>query len=89
MIDLWDLEICFCRSHEERKLLMLKVGRSSRGGQTRAVWVDGGIHARYESLLQIPPDLSFYREWIAVATATFLLDKIVEVFKTNDTRCIT
>jgi len=58
------------RSHEDRKLLMLKVGRSPRGSQTRAVWVDGGIHAR---------------EWIAVATATFLLDKIVEVFKTNDT----
>jgi len=58
------------RSHEDRKILMLKVGNSPRGDETRAVWVDGGIHAR---------------EWIAVATATFLLDKIVDVFKSNDT----
>jgi len=58
------------RSHEDRKILMLKVGRSPLGSETRAVWVDGGIHAR---------------EWIAVATATFLLDKIVQVFQTNDT----
>jgi len=58
------------RSHEGRKIIMLKVGNSPRGSQTRAVWVDGGIHAR---------------EWIAVATATFLLDNIVNVFKTNDT----
>jgi len=57
------------RSHEGRKLLMLKVGKSPRGSDTRAVWIDGGIHAR---------------EWIAIATATFLLDKIVEVFKTGD-----
>ena len=56
-------------SHEGRKILLLKVGTSPRGAQTRAVWVDGGIHAR---------------EWIAVATATFLLDKIVEVFRTED-----
>jgi hypothetical protein len=34
------------------------------------------------------PLLLFFREWIAVATATFLLDKIVDVFKTNDTRCV-
>jgi len=57
-------------SHEERKILMLKVGNSPRGSETRAVWIDGGIHAR---------------EWIAVATATYLLDKIVTVFRDNDT----
>ena len=34
-------------SHEDRKILMLKVGNSPRGSDTRAVWVDGGIHARY------------------------------------------
>merc|ERR1719400_1721499 len=57
------------KSHEGRKILMLKVGTSPRGSDTRAVWVDGGIHAR---------------EWIAVATSTYLLDKIVEVFRTGD-----
>ena len=45
-------------SHQGRKILMLKVGTSPRGDQTRAVWVDGGIHAR---------------EWIAPAVATFLI----------------
>ena len=35
------------RSHEGRKILMLKVGTSPRGSETRAVWVDGGIHARH------------------------------------------
>ena len=35
------------RSHEGRKILMLKVGTSPRGAETRAVWVDGGIHARH------------------------------------------
>ena len=34
------------KSHEGRKILMLKVGTSPRGSGTRAVWVDGGIHAR-------------------------------------------
>ena len=34
------------KSHEGRKILMLKVGTSPRGSETRAVWVDGGIHAR-------------------------------------------
>jgi len=57
-------------SHEGNKILMLKVGNSPRGSDTRAVWVDGGIHAR---------------EWIAVATATYLLDKVVGVFRNNDT----
>ena len=35
------------KSHEGRKILMLKVGTSPRGSDTRAVWVDGGIHARH------------------------------------------
>ena len=35
------------RSHEGRKILMLKVGTSPKGAETRAVWVDGGIHARH------------------------------------------
>merc|ERR1719392_500327 len=60
-------------SHENRKILMMKIGRSPRGDETRAVWIDGGIHAR---------------EWIAPATATYLLDKLVNVFKTGeDTNC--
>jgi len=56
-------------SHENRKILMMKIGTSSRGDQTRAIWVDGGIHAR---------------EWVAISTSTFLIDKIVNVFKTGD-----
>ena len=40
---------------------MLKIGRSPVGADTRAIWVDGGIHAR---------------EWVAVSTATFLIDKL-------------
>jgi len=58
------------RSHEDRKILMLKVGNSPRGSETRSIWVDGGIHAR---------------EWVAISTATYLLDKVVKVFKDNDT----
>lgn len=58
------------RSHENRSILMLKVGKSPAGNSTRAVWVDGGIHAR---------------EWIAVSTATYLLDQVVRVFRDNDT----
>jgi len=56
-------------SHEGRKLLMLKVGTSPQGAETRAIFVDGGIHAR---------------EWIAISTATYLLDKVVDTFKTKD-----
>ena len=48
---------------------MMKIGTSPRGDQTRAIWVDGGIHAR---------------EWVAISTSTFLIDKIVNVFKTGD-----
>merc|ERR1712226_431986 len=47
-----------------------KIGRSPRGDETRAVWIDGGIHAR---------------EWIAPATATYMLGKLVETFANNDT----
>ena len=51
----------------------MKIGRSPRGADTRAVWVDGGIHAR---------------EWVAISTSTFLLDKLINVFKTGeDTTC--
>jgi len=60
-------------SHEGRKILLMKIGRSPRGADTRAVWVDGGIHAR---------------EWVAISTSTFLLDKLINVFKTGeDTTC--
>jgi len=57
------------RSHEDRKILMFKIGRSPLGKNTRAVWIDGGIHAR---------------EWIAPATATYLLGKLVETFAAKD-----
>ena len=49
--------------------ILMKLGTSPRGSDTRAVWIDGGIHAR---------------EWIAPATATFLIDKLVSVFKNED-----
>jgi len=58
------------RSHENRRIIMAKIGRSPRGEDTRAVWIDGGIHAR---------------EWIAPATATYMLGKLVETFANNDT----
>ena len=41
-------ENVFQRSHEGRKILMLKIGKSPRGSDTRAVWIDGGIHARLD-----------------------------------------
>ena len=41
-------ENVFLRSHEGRKILMLKIGKSPRGSDTRAVWIDGGIHARLD-----------------------------------------
>jgi len=34
------------KSHENRRIVMAKIGRSPRGDETRAVWIDGGIHAR-------------------------------------------
>ena len=62
--------------------------RSPRGAETRAVWIDGGIHARYffwrlQFLFWCP--LPSPREWIAPATATYLLGKLVETFANNDT----
>ena len=38
------------RSFENRKLLALKIGTSPLGTKTRAVWIDGGIHARQRKL---------------------------------------
>ena len=35
------------RTSQNRKLYALKIGRSALGNSTRAVWIDGGIHARY------------------------------------------
>ena len=71
-------------SHQDRKILMLKVGTSPRGDQTRAVWVDGGIHAREVRGVTHFLLIILIVQWVAVSTATFLLDKIVEVFKTGD-----
>ena len=42
---------------------MMKIGRSPRGADTRAVWVDGGIHAR---------------EWVSPAAVTYLIHRMVE-----------
>ena len=61
--------------------------RSPRGAETRAVWIDGGIHARWGFMVswQFWCLLFFTREWIAPATATYLLAKLVETFANNDT----
>ena len=65
--------------------------RSPRGAETRAVWIDGGIHARWgfygflATWLLFWCPLSSPREWIAPATATYLLGKLVETFANNDT----
>ena len=46
-------------SHEGRKILLLKVGTSPRGAQTRAVWVDGGIHAREVREVQFLQEIEY------------------------------
>jgi hypothetical protein len=33
---------------ENRKILVMKIGLSPLGSDTRAVWIDGGIHARLD-----------------------------------------
>lgn len=58
------------RTSENRKLYALMIGRSPQGNNTRAVWVDGGIHAR---------------EWIAVSTANIILNNLVNAFLANNT----
>ena len=42
------------RSHEDRSILCVKIGRSFLGKKTPSLVLDGGMHAR---------------EWITVATA--------------------
>lgn len=56
------------RSVEGRKILALKIGLSPLGAKTRAIWIDGGIHAR---------------EWIAVSTASYIGNQLVQTFKKN------
>jgi len=53
-------------SVEGREILAVKIGKSPLGDKTRAVWLEGGLHAR---------------EWISPATATFIIDKLVDNFK--------
>ena len=85
-------ENVFLRSHEGRKILMLKIGKSPRGSDTRAVWIDGGIHARLDRVRSKEGEqsvfclkfLSLFREWVAISTATFLLDRLVAAFKLTD-----
>ena len=61
------------RSVEGRKLYVLKLGMSPLGENTRAVWLDGGIHAR---------------EWISVSTATYILKNLITNFTAqNKTDC--
>ena len=55
-------------SVQGRKMYALKIGLSPLGKNTRAVWVDGGIHAR---------------EWIATSTATYILKNLVENFSAS------
>ena len=61
------------RSVEGRKLYVLKIGMSPLGDNTRAVWIDGGIHAR---------------EWISISTATYILQNLITNFTAeNKTDC--
>eukprot|EP00095_Tigriopus_kingsejongensis_P000349 maker-scaffold1125_size61249-snap-gene-0.11 protein:Tk00349 transcript:maker-scaffold1125_size61249-snap-gene-0.11-mRNA-1 annotation:"carboxypeptidase b" len=53
-------------THEKRPLILTTVGRSPQGNETRAIWIDAGIHAR---------------EWIAPITALYLMDRIVDEFR--------
>lgn len=57
-------------SVEKRSLLVMKIGLSPLGTKTRAIWIDGGIHAR---------------EWIAVSTVSYLLQKLVTTFQSDTT----
>ena len=51
------------KSFEGRDLKVMKIGSRGSGGRKKAVWIDGGIHAR---------------EWISPATVSFLLKEFVE-----------
>ncbi|TRY63124.1 hypothetical protein TCAL_04005 [Tigriopus californicus] len=53
-------------THENRSLILTTIGNSPMGQDTRAVWIDAGIHAR---------------EWISPITALFLIDRIAEEFR--------
>ncbi|XP_023335396.1 carboxypeptidase B isoform X2 [Eurytemora carolleeae] len=58
------------RSVEGRGIFGLKIGSSPLGTETRALWIDGGIHAR---------------EWIAISTSTYIIKKLIDTFSSEQT----
>ncbi|OWA50152.1 Carboxypeptidase B [Hypsibius exemplaris] len=59
------------KSYEGRYLYLLKLGKARADGKTKpAVWMDAQIHAR---------------EWIAAATVTHMVNKMVTEYGTNST----
>jgi len=58
------------QSYERRPIYVVKVG-SDTGRKKPSIWIDGGIHAR---------------EWIAVSTVTYMLNKLVTGYAANDAR---
>uniref|UniRef100_A0A915L8G2 Peptidase M14 carboxypeptidase A domain-containing protein n=1 Tax=Romanomermis culicivorax TaxID=13658 RepID=A0A915L8G2_ROMCU len=55
------------KSHENRQLLVLKIGRPT-GNFKRSIWIDAGIHAR---------------EWITPATALYFINQLVKKYETD------
>ena len=54
------------KSIEKRSLKVLKIGKTSHNGmKKKAIWIDGGIHAR---------------EWISPATVQYLSYRLVEKY---------
>ena len=51
------------RSTEGRNLKLVKISSGSFSSYKKAIWIDGGIHAR---------------EWISPATASYIMRELVE-----------
>ncbi|OWA50155.1 Carboxypeptidase B [Hypsibius exemplaris] len=59
------------KSYEGRNLYLMKIGKPRADGKTKpAVWMDAQIHAR---------------EWIACATVTYMMNKLVTEYGLNET----
>ena len=62
------------KTHEGRKIMMIKIGNDPEAKETRAVWIDAGIHAR---------------EWIAPSTALYVIDNLIKEFNAGNTNDLT
>ncbi len=54
------------KTHEDRRIVLMKVGTSPEKDRTKAVWIDAGIHAR---------------EWIAPMATLYSIERLVDTFK--------